>query len=594
MTYDWQQITSAVLYTNITICIDGKLVSQSTQNNTSTIQLRFRNSGTWWRTTNGTCSFTGTFTDSGGCATYPDRINDGDVFFTITKTISHDANGDLSILVGGTINAYINGGNRSATLGQVWVSLPHINRYATITGSNNFNDEQNPYFTFSNPAGYRINARLEFQGQQTRRDNISNTGNYTFELTTAERNLLRQYCTGKTMSVNYVLATCYTGTTEAHTVSQARTLTIINSDPTFNATYQDSNNTTISITNNNQQIIQNNSTLQFNITNATAYKYATLSSVSITINGVTQSQPISSSTLAFNYGTINVASNIEASVVLTDSRGFTHTISVPITILSWSLPSAIITLNRKSNYYTATDINVDANYSSLDSKNTITIKYRKKKKTDSTWSSYSNLSDNVTTTFDADNLYEWDIQVQVQDKIGQTLYNLSLGIGIPIMFVDRTKRNVGIDCFPQVQNALEVKGTTQVNGEINIADSSGNNPLPIKETIQKGEIYSTTETKVGTWINGKPIYRKVINFGALPNTATKTVAHNISNLEWVINLYGIAYRSSDNAYICINNSTYNALASNLYTNATNIVVNTYADRSGFSQSYVVIEYTKSS
>lgn len=39
--------------------------------------------------------------------------------------------------------------------------------------------------------------------------------------------------------------------------------------------------------------------------------------------------------------------------------------------------------------------------------------------------------------------------------------------------------------------------------------------------LNKSNIYSTTETKVGTWIDGKPIYRKVIyntTLTALPST----------------------------------------------------------------------------
>ena len=466
LTKNWETLGSATLYGGISILLTGRYTSQSITDNNSVVEFALVSSGTYWRTSNGTASFTGAFTDSVGCATYPNYIYDGDTIARITKTISHDDNGDLSFNIGGVVSAIINNGTRTANVTQLRVDLPHINRYATITKANDFTDEGNPSFTFANSAGYRINARLEFGGNSIRRDNISNTGSYTFELTTSERNTLRQACTGKTMSISYVLATCYTGSTEAHTETKNKTMSIVNADPTFSVAYQDSNSTTTAITQNNQQIIQNNSTLQFNITSATSYKYASLSSVAITINGITQTQSISSSTLTFNYGVINVANDTNASVVLTDSRGFTKTISVALTVLSWNTPNAIITLNRKSNYYTETDINVDANYSSLDSKNTIDIKYRIKKKTASTWGSYSSLSDNVTSTFNADNLYEWDVQVVVTDRLGSTTYNLSLGIGIPIQFIDRRNRNVGIDCFPDSNYALDINGNQRITGNL--------------------------------------------------------------------------------------------------------------------------------
>lgn len=60
--------------------------------------------------------------------------------------------------------------------------------------------------------------------------------------------------------------------------------------------------------------------------------------------------------------------------------------------------------------------------------------------------------------------------------------------------------------------------------------------------------YSLTEQDTGIkWINGKPIYQKTIDFGALPSYTTKTVNHGISNIEniWCIeavaNYSGIVY-----------------------------------------------------
>lgn len=317
-----------------------------------------------------------------------------------------------------------------------------------------------------------------------------------FDTSTKASDLYQLIPNASSYSNTFTLET-YNGATLIGTETCNYTANVVNSNPTFNVAYQDSNATTTTITNNNQQIIQNNSTIQFNITNATALNNASLSSVSISINGVVQTQPISSSTLTFNYGTVNVAQNIDAIVTLTDSRGLTTTQNVLLTILAWSTPTAIITLNRKNNFYTETDIKVDANYSSLDSKNTITIKYRKKKTTDGSYGSYSNLSDNVTTTFNADNQYEWNIQVLVEDKIGSATYNLTLGVGLPIFFIDRRNRNVGVDCFPQSTNALEIQGQTQVNGDL------------IVDNVNILKSYATSETMIGYWITGKPLYRKV-------------------------------------------------------------------------------------
>ena len=59
--------------------------------------------------------------------------------------------------------------------------------------------------------------------------------------------------------------------------------------------------------------------------------------------------------------------------------------------------------------------------------------------------------------------------------------------------------------------------------------------------------YSTTEKIIGTWIDGKPLYQKTFDMGTLTNASTKTtksVAHNISNIEKFINTTGVWYRTN--------------------------------------------------
>ena len=67
------------------------------------------------------------------------------------------------------------------------------------------------------------------------------------------------------------------------------------------------------------------------------------------------------------------------------------------------------------------------------------------------------------------------------------------------------------------------------------------------DTGNQNEIYSTTETKIGTWINGKPIYRKVftgLNYGGTENLWTNTGA-TISNCEYIIDGTAIRILAAD-------------------------------------------------
>lgn len=462
---NWQTITSAGLISNVTISVQGRITSQSTSENYSDTELRIINYATnsaQWRTTSGTANLTGAFSDSVSCATYPNYVSNGTVLLTVQKRIYHDADGSKSFTIGGHVDALLGGTRQYSNPAQTAVSLPKIDRYGYLTGATDFNDEQNPTIWYSNPLGDNVTTLEAYIEKEDLSQTlvyarpISKTGNaYIFELTAEERGRLRNATPNSaSLRVHFVIHTKL-GNDDYYS-ALTRTMTIVNGNPTFNVAYQDTNATTTAITQNNQQIIQNNSTLQVNITSATALKGASLSTAKVTINGVTTTQSISSSTLNINIGTLNLSSNTNATVSIIDSRGLTTTKTLALTILGWTLPTGIVILNRQQNYYTETDINVDATYSSLDSKNTLTIQYRIKKTSDNSWGNWNNLSDNTTATFNADNQYSWDVQVKVQDSIGSTTYNLSIGVGTPIFFVDREKHSIGLNGFPENDDAVEI------------------------------------------------------------------------------------------------------------------------------------------
>ena len=239
-------------------------------------------------------------------------------------------------------------------------------------------------------------------------------------------------------------------------------------------TYQDTNSTTTTITGNNQQIISQQSKVQFTATGLSAINGASISSCKLALNGNTYNMSVSGSTGTVNNITIDSATNITGTVTLTDSRGLTATKNVAVTMLDWVLPTAIITLQRQNNYYSNTDINVDADYSSINGKNTITIKARYKKVSASSYGSWVTLQNDVTQTFNLDNNFEWNVQVLVQDKFGSTTYNLTVSIGMPIIYFDRLLSSTGFNCFPVNQKSVEIDGYDLMvhdEGTIEISDA---------------------------------------------------------------------------------------------------------------------------
>ena len=266
----------------------------------------------------------------------------------------------------------------------------------------------------------------------------------------------------KTISV-----TTYNGSTEIGTKTCPYTAKAVpaNVTPTFSASYKDTNSTVTAITGNNQQIVRNQSTLRISVTNLSAKKSATISTVTCALNGTTYTGTISGTSSTFNIGTVNIASNTTATIKVTDSRGYSASQNLTIQILDWVLPSAIMTMQRQNNYYDPTTINVDGSISSVDSKNTMAIKLRYKKVGTSTWSSYVTMQDNVSQTITMDNDFSWDVQVVISDRFGSTTYNLTLNRGLPLAYFDRLRNSVGFNTLPGYDKSVEIAGRLFVENE---------------------------------------------------------------------------------------------------------------------------------
>ena len=94
--------------------------------------------------------------------------------------------------------------------------------------------------------------------------------------------------------------------------------------------------------------------------------------------------------------------------------------------------------------------------------------------------------------------------------------------------------------------------------------------------------YTTDELIVGEWIDGKPIYQKTINFGALPKNAVKEVTHGISNIDRVVNQIGTTERGD----------AVPSMSTGMWTTSTSVYIQTDWDGSNRVSCYVTLQYTK--
>lgn len=107
--------------------------------------------------------------------------------------------------------------------------------------------------------------------------------------------------------------------------------------------------------------------------------------------------------------------------------------------------------------------------------------------------------------------------------------------------------------------------------------------------------YSTTEKRIGTWIDGKPLYRKVVTHQfdtSIPSGVT-TIPHNISDVSEIIGIdtmYQLGWDTStygDESYLAMNG--FQTLAG-----TQNITINNVGKNSWSGKFKFILKYTKSS
>lgn len=439
--------------------INWQLAGQNVGGNYSTInwQAYFHFNGADAQLDNGQADLSGLRWNNGGRVyNYAGNFSTRDLFLASGSfNIGHNGDGTQGIGVSGGVNVYQTG--RSSG-GASW-SLPTIPRHSVMTGANDFSDEQNPYFTWSNPANTYVDFYMETPyngggGFAARGIGTGGGGGYSIELTTTERNIIRSRMpNSNTMTVRYVIHDTLGGDSWSFL---DRTVYIVNGNPVFTdsqLTYEDTNPASIAVTGDDQKIVQNQSTLQLAYTAAAAQKYATIASYNITVNGVTTTRTAADT---IDYAAMDIGTDLTATVEAVDSRGNKTTASKVVSVLAWLLPRAVLTIARVNNYEDDTEVKADVTIDSVNGGNAIEdLVVRYKKVSDVSYAE-TDLTNSTIETLDLDKVYEWNIQIVITDKFGTTTYNAFVPKGLPIMFIDSDKLSIGIGMFPTGNETLEI------------------------------------------------------------------------------------------------------------------------------------------
>lgn len=108
-------------------------------------------------------------------------------------------------------------------------------------------------------------------------------------------------------------------------------------------------------------------------------------------------------------------------------------------------------------------------------------------------------------------------------------------------------------------------------------------------------IFSFDEVRIGTWIDEKPLYRKMIDFGELPGNARKDVPINIENAKHVHINIGKSFwvtRSNNESNGTSDTFVYADYIKSIGMGTGIIVIITNNENANKYKAYVCLEYTK--
>lgn len=492
---------------------------------------------------------------------------------TATTRVYHNSDGTKSISISVRANGHASSWGPSASTASsddctasTTITLNTIPRAASITAAPDFNDEENPTITYSNPAGNSVTSLQACISLTGATDDIlyrdiSKTGSsYTFNLTTSERNVLRKATTGSnSRKVKFYVRTVIGG--ETYHSPLEKNFSIINYTPTFpvnNIGYYDSNTSISNITGNSEMIVQNQSNLVVQYTAATPKKSASISTYYFKLNGVTKTSTSAGGTISF--GKINSGSNITLTAWCVDSRGNSSgEVSKTIKCYEYYQPSFTSFNSYRANSDGNPNVNgkylkniYSTNYPSVGGKNKINVEFTyitgstSKTTADSlvnlgedskTYSVYATITDSfggsnsssTITVFGSTRIFNVS-----KDGTGFAIGKMAeIPEGYPGIFECRwpAKFNGDVECVGEIDCDTITSDTISCNNSITSNTINCNNSIT-SNTISCDKITSDEISCGSITINQKTIFNLIYPVGSIYMSVNSTSPQTLFGGTW--------------------------------------------------------------
>lgn len=527
--------------------------STSIENNTSSVTVEHFLSHHWAGSyLAGTCTVT--WACNGQEESETKTINSGSLSsyqkFSLgsrTFTVSHNSDGKKIASVGGSMSTTQFNPNSASSSGSM--ELTTIPRASDIAVSNTDLGQNIPITigkkveTFTSTLSYAIGT---LTGTIVEKTSLSN---YPWVMSST---LISQIKNAYPNTGSYAKGgveakvTCktYNGTTLIGT-KEATFKLYITDKPVISSATRTELNTKISALTTN--VLRHASQNKFTIT-ATAPTGATIAGYRVK-NGTQDSGLSTSNVVNLNdiqtYYEESNALKTKFIVTCVDSRGneseefpvvcdFTNYIQVSINKTDVTIKRSSGTSNDCKIYATGNFFNGKIGATS----NTIAFKARYKLKTATTWSSWITLSatytgntfkiNNVAISATFDYTKNYDIELMATDKIGESDDYSKVFVSSVPTEKHHSKgawiRELSTDKFKIGNNELTENKKVFSNSDVSAYTCSY-----LNERLK----YSETETVIGEWIDGKPLYQKVLKITSTVNSTSTDFAHNIENVDLI-------------------------------------------------------------
>ena len=493
---------------------------------------------------------------------------------SIEGWVQHNEDGSKFIEVGG--NTYFSPWGKGIQVPKTRIDLPNIPRESTITSeikNGNIGDTINLTFDKKISTYYDVLVIKQEPIFETSVRNLNilkivEDVNYNYEWIPSPEELQQTYNlipTTKKCKYTYELTT-YTDsskTTQIGSTSiKSAEYTLINADPDFNDfSYANIDNTVSTVLDNDSSyFIKGVNKLQITIpvsSKAIAKKGATMSNYLVKWGEKTKSIPYADTEIIIAGDELINETTPILNVYAVDSRGNSKLVTTIITNwLNYSKP----TLNNPIEVERTNDVEEETilsfkgkfwNNTFKTKNNTISATYQYKEKGDKT---YINGTTNLVVSIENDvfmcnmaikgdlptgfiDTQLYDIRVYINDLPSSTPFTGDLSSGNPAMDIYLNNVSLGGAYNESLGGRVQINGKVYKEGGDGVP--TGSTFLFDGDTIPDGyeEIedyqpeYSTNEVRIGTWIDGKPLYRKLIQGTMSASATTNDVVIGVDNID---------------------------------------------------------------